>query len=77
MLHQLTEERGPWCEVPGCIRRADDGHEVLSRARGGSITDPANIRLVCRPHHDELTDEAGWGYRLGFLRHSWDQDGAA
>lgn len=31
-----------------CRRRGQvNGHELLSRAQGGSITDPANIRLVC------------------------------
>lgn len=77
VLATIVVERGPRCEVPWCPRLADDGHEVLSRARGGSITDPANIRLVCRRHHDELTNEAAWGYEIGFLRHSWDEDGAA
>ena len=60
------------CEVPFCNRVADDAHEPLTRARGGSITDPENVRAVCRPHHDEITlEEPGWAYDLGFLRHSW------
>lgn len=29
-----------------------DCDERLSRARGGSITDPANMQLLCRPCHD-------------------------
>jgi hypothetical protein len=60
------------CEVPGCVREANDAHEVLTRARGGSITDPDNIRAVCRPHHDEIGAEAPWAYELGFLVHSWE-----
>ncbi|MER6942541.1 HNH endonuclease signature motif containing protein [Nonomuraea sp. NPDC000554] len=60
------------CEVPGCTSLADDAHEVLTRARGGSITDPDNIRAVCRPHHDEIGTEPVWAYELGFLRHSWE-----
>jgi hypothetical protein len=60
------------CEVPYCNRVADDAHEPLTRARGGSITDPGNVRAICRPHHRELTDEEPeWGYLLGFLVHSW------
>jgi hypothetical protein len=43
------------CWVPGCGRWADDAHELLSRARGGSIVDPDNIRPVCRDHHDWIT----------------------
>lgn len=73
VLGQIVAVRGDRCEVPGCTRRADDAHEVLTRARGGSITDPANIRLVCRPHHDEITfREPAWAYKYGFLRHSWE-----
>lgn len=64
----------PMCAVPGCRRPADDLHEVLSRARGGSIVDPANCKPLCRPHHNEITDtEPAWAYELGLLRHSWDQ----
>jgi hypothetical protein len=66
------------CEVPFCNRIADDAHEPLTRARGGSITDPDNVRAICRPHHRELTDEEPeWAYELGFLRHSWDRGDAA
>jgi hypothetical protein len=61
------------CEVPYCNRVADDPHEPLTRARGGPITDPANVKAVCRPHHDEITSgEPQWAYDLGFLAHSWD-----
>jgi hypothetical protein len=60
------------CEVPWCVRWADDAHEILTRARGGSITDPDNIRAVCRTCHDAITDEAPWAYEIGFLKHSWE-----
>jgi hypothetical protein len=60
------------CEVPWCGRWADDAHEVLTRARGGSITDPDNIRAVCRPCHDAITGEVPWAYEIGFLKHSWE-----
>ena len=65
------------CEVPFCNRGADDAHEPLTRARGGSITDPENVKAVCRPHHDEITfEEPEWAYDLGFLVHSWDGEAA-
>lgn len=72
----------PVCAVPGCSRWADDVHEPLTRARGGSITDPGNMAGLCRGHHDEITfrpeSELGWAYDLGLLRHSWDRpDGEA
>lgn len=65
------------CEVPFCNRIADDAHEPLTRARGGSITDPDNVKAVCRPHHDEITfEEPEWAYDLGFLKHSWPERGS-
>ena len=66
--------------LPGCTRWADDVHEPLSRARGGSITDPGNSAPPCRPCHDVLTftpeSELQWAYALGLLRHSWGGDAA-
>jgi hypothetical protein len=60
------------CEVPWCTAVATDPHEPLTRARGGSITDPANVRKVCHPHNVQFAnDEQPWMYELGFLRHSW------
>ncbi len=61
------------CEVPWCTNLATDPHEPLTRARGGSITDPANVRKVCHPHNVMFaTDEQPWMYEYGFLVHSWD-----
>ena len=37
----------PVCEVPWCIHESQDIHEPLTSARGGSITDPNNVRAVC------------------------------
>jgi hypothetical protein len=70
MARRLYPDRPP-CAVPWCPRWADDLHEPLTRARGGSITDEQNTRAVCRQHNDELTLEPAWGYELGFLVHSW------
>jgi len=71
----------PRCIVPGCPRLADDLHEPLTRARGGSITDEANCVPMCRGHNDDLAhlpeSELGWAYQLGLLVHSWAKDGAA
>lgn len=66
----------PACEWPGCSRLADDVHEKLTRARGGSITDPDNVAALCRGHHDYVTftpeSKLKKAYELGLLRHSWD-----
>ena len=58
--------------VTGCDGRADDGHEVLTRARGGSITDPDGILPVGRRCHERIDAEQDEAVRLGLLRHSWD-----
>jgi 5-methylcytosine-specific restriction endonuclease McrA len=69
----------PVCARPGCGQWADDVHEPLTRARGGSITDRDNMVPLCRGCHDEITfrpekSELGWAYDLGLLVHSWDAD---
>ena len=75
MVKRLYPERPP-CGRPGCPRLADDLHEPLSRARGGSIVDPGNQVPLCRECHDEVTftpeSELGWAYAAGLLVHSWD-----
>ena len=69
----VRAEHGPIvCAVPDCGELAQDPHEPLTRARGGSITDPDNVTLICRRHHEEIHLEPAWAYQLGFLRHSWE-----
>ncbi|WP_256789012.1 HNH endonuclease [Frankia sp. AvcI1] len=76
----LAEMAGemPWCQamhlVPHvmCGGRAVDGHERLTRARGGSITDERNIVLLCRAHHDWVGAHPIDAERLSLLAHSWD-----
>jgi len=64
--------------MPGCPLPADDVHEPLTRARGGSIVDPENMRPLCRAHHHWVTvSEPQAAYDLGLLRHSWDHGGDA
>lgn len=70
LIRQLWPVR-PMCVRPGCPRLADDVHEILTRARGGSITDAANFAPLCRKCHDEVTNEAPWAYETGLLVHSW------
>jgi hypothetical protein len=79
MIAALYPDR-PLCFVPWCPRWADDVHAPLTRARGGSITDPDNQKPLCREHHDEITftpeSALGWAYELGLLIHSWDAPAA-
>jgi len=70
MACERFPEMNPRCVVPWCTRPADALHEILSRARGGSITDPENTVPACNPCNEELTHEPGWGYELGLIKHS-------
>lgn len=67
----------PLCAVPGCGRLADDVHEPLTRARGGSITDPSNMVPLCRACHGVVQLGPQWAYDLGLMAHSWDGGDAA
>lgn len=64
LVAALLDER-PVCERCQSARSVDV-HEVLSRARGGSILDEANCRALCRPCHDWITanpaaaEASGW-----------------
>lgn len=51
-----------------CGRRADDLHEIVSRARGGSITDEANVIPLCRVHHIWVTEHPKEAAELGLSR---------
>ena len=49
-----------------------DGHEVLTRGRGGSPYDPDNIVMACRVGHDYLHAHPVWAAGVGLLAHSWE-----
>ena len=80
MVAAMTGGERPLCaawlavQPEWCTRWADDAHEPLSRARLGSITDPANCRFLCRACHDVITfrpeSELQWAYDAGLLVHS-------
>lgn len=64
----LTER--PWCEIrwdSRCQGRSVDVHEILSRGRGGSITDEANCVTGCRYCHDQIDDHPQEAEDRGFL----------
>lgn len=44
-----------------------DVHEVVTRGRGGSATDPGNCILVCRHHHDWIHRNPIEATTLGLL----------
>lgn len=55
-----------------CTGRAVDWHEVKTRARGGSILDPANRVWACRSCHDWIDLHQPEAHAVGLLRHSWE-----
>jgi hypothetical protein len=59
-------------QVPGCSLHATDVHEIKTRARGGSITDPDNCIALCRSCHSWITEHPAWAGEHGFMLHSWD-----
>lgn len=76
VIDQLWPGRIVQCWRAGCPRLADDVHEIRTRARGGSISDAANLAPLCRICHDEATNEAPWAYEQGLLAHSWGGEAA-
>lgn len=73
VIERLVAERGGRCEWFGCPSEAHDAHELKSRARSGSITSPDNIVLICRWHHNWITEHPAEALRMGWLVSSWDE----
>ena len=59
----VAADRRHFCRVT-----PDDVHEPLTRARGGSITDPDNMVLVCRPCHDWIHNNPALAKEVGLLK---------
>ena len=45
-----------------------DGHEPLTRGRGGDPLDVDNIRTLCRSHHDFVHAHPEWAHSVGLLK---------
>lgn len=66
-----------WCQVILLIQQVDtehrcglyvdDVHELLTRGRGGSITDADNCIAICRPCHDWIGRNPALAEDLGLL----------
>lgn len=68
---EIVVRRDRICRAAGIVRDIGcngplDGHEPLPRSRGGDPTDPEQVILVCRQHHDWIHahPEASYGYGL-------------
>lgn len=75
---RLAGERDGWqCQARAVVPEVGcggglDGHEPLTRARGGDPLDPDQIVTVCRFHHDWIGREQHQAWERGLLRHSWE-----
>ena len=61
------KEVHPW-GIRFCAAPSVDVHEPLTRARGGSIVDPANAIALCRDHHNFIHNHPSWSLEHGYLR---------
>ena len=50
-----------------------NGHEIVKRSQGGSITDLSNIILLCARHNDWVEDSPTEAHRLGLMKHNWEE----
>ena len=73
---EVLERCGNLCEarLSICTRTVDDLHEIKTRARGGSITDPDNCLGLCRSCHTFITDNPQFALDNGFIVPSWAQE---
>lgn len=70
LVASLLDER-PVCERCNAAR-STEVHELLSRGRGGSITDPTNCVALCHDCHALITREPAQALAEGWLRNSWE-----
>jgi len=73
MRVELTEERGPLCEVC-CSANWDQMHDKLRRPHGGDPTSKENQLCVCRWCHDRIHANPAWAYEMGYLIRSGSRD---
>ena len=66
----------PYCEarLDGCTHRSTDVHEILTRARGGSIIDRKNVAALCRRCHGFITVNPEWSQANGWMLSSWSTE---
>jgi hypothetical protein len=70
----IFQHRPEWRAVLGgdCFGPVN-GHELVKRSQGGSITDISNIRLVCDYHNGAIENYPDKAHDLGLMRHGWEK----
>ena len=61
-IFALYDRRAAWYP-----KDSVDIHEIVSRGRGGSITEMGNLLAVCRECHDRITNSPKLAEQLGLL----------
>ena len=54
LVQQVVLAQRPYCEYPGCSKKATVGHHVFPRNRMGTAFDPESIMSLCHEHHQEI-----------------------
>jgi 5-methylcytosine-specific restriction enzyme A len=52
---RVRREAGGRCQVPGCDKRGVYVDHIVEIRDGGARLDPANLQLLCAPHHTAKT----------------------
>ncbi len=57
--------------IGGAMCRSEEVHEVLSRARGGSIVEDDNVAALCHEHHRWVTEHPRLAALAGLSKSRW------
>jgi 5-methylcytosine-specific restriction endonuclease McrA len=71
LVSQLLKQH-PQCQRCA-TKKSTEVHEVLSRARGGSILDPSNCVALCHECHSWITTHPKEAQEQGWLKNSWEK----
>jgi len=55
-----------------CMLRTTEVHEILTRARGGSILDRSNCVALCHSCHAWITVHPKEAHAIGMVKSSWE-----
>lgn len=74
LREQVTGCQFPHHKHPIRCFGALEPHEPLTRGRGGSITDPNNILMLCHNSHQWVTGHPIEAKELDMVKNSWEKN---